>query len=488
MSQDNSNKKKESDLEEELLYELDFAWNLYSNSQKLESKELAEKYIEFLTKARTERERTAYIKEKALQRGFREVEIGNSDAEGAHKLKPGDRIFYTNRKKNISLVIVGSHPLSHGLNIIGAHLDTPRVDLKIRPLYEDKESGFALFKTHYYGGVKKYQWASIPLILTGVVVKKNGTVIDVDIGTNDNDPVFIIPDLLPHLQQKVQQDRKTTDVIKGEEMNVLVGAIPHENKNIKQKFKVKILQILHEKYDIKEEDFLSAELSLVPAFKPRFVGIDKSMIGASGQDDGICSFLAMQSILDIKEIPEKTIIAALFDKEEIGSSGSTGAKSSWLRFLIEDLLLKKENHVKSSKLNISLTKTKIISADVGPVLHPTFKQVQDPRTAAILGKGLRIMKYTGRAGKVNSSDATAEFIAELRHIFDENEVPFQLGAFSAVDAGGGGTIAMYFAEQFNADVVDAGPAVLNIHSPYEISHIADIYASYLGYRTFFKHI
>lgn len=481
MNEENKSKEtNESELEKVLTYKSEFAWNQYSDKQKNQARDLASKYLNFLKSARTERERVDFFSEIAIRNGFKRVEIG----EGDHSLEQGDKVFYVNRNKNIAFVKIGKNPMTTRVNLLGAHVDTPRIDLKIKPLYEDKESGVALLKTHYYGGIKKYQWATIPLALTGVVIKPDGTKIKVEIGLDHDDPVFMIPDLLPHLNKNVQSERKTKDVIKAEEMNVLAGATEIDDDKAKNKFKLHVLKILNEKYDITESDFYSAELSLVSALPPRYIGVDKALIGSPGQDDGVCAFTAFNAIMNIDETPENTIITALFDKEEIGSSGNTGAQSSWIRFLFNDLMVKTLIPETMSNLSKTLQNTKILSTDVTAPLDPTFKSVHDPKTAGILGKGIIIMKYTGHGGKYNASDATAEYVAQVRSIFEKENVPYQFGTLGAVDAGGGGTIAKFFAQGFNADVIDGGPGVLNMHSPYEITHIADVYSAHLAYTSF----
>lgn len=468
--------------EENLLFKNTFTWNKFSKEQKDKAICFAKEYMEWLRIARTERERVNFAMKLAKERGFIQCFLGKTQ----HILKPGDKIFFINRNKNIALAIVGKESMKDRINIIGSHVDTPRIDLKINPLYEDEKTGFALFKTHYYGGIKKYQWATIPLALTGVFAKTDGSIVNVEIGLQPEDPVFMIPDLLIHLSQTVQAERKTGDVIKAEEMNVLAGALEFNDEKVKEKFKITILKILHEKYKISESDFLSAELSLVSALPPRFVGLDKSMIGAAGQDDGACAYTSMRSILDFEGIPEHTMISALFDKEEIGSYGNTGAQSSWLKFVINDLMIRTNIADTNMNLNLVLNNAKILSADVTAAMDPSFPSVHDSKTAAIFGKGVVITKYTGRGGKYDSSDAGAEYMAEIRRILENENIPYQVGTLGAVDAGGGGTIAKYFAESFNADVVDIGPALINMHSPFEISHIADIYSTYLAYTSFFN--
>ena len=364
-------------------------------------------------------------------------------------------------------------------------MDTPRLDLKLHPLNDESSLGMVMFKTHYYGGIKKYAWVTIPLNLTGVVVKKDGTKIAIDIGKNPKDPVFTVPDVLVHYARSVQEKRKTFDAIKAQEMNAIAGSIPFvdpSGEKIKEEFKFNILNLLNEKYDITEEDLLSAELTLVSGIKPRFVGFDKGMIGGGGQDDGICSYTSARAILDMEGIPEKTCIVALLDKEETGSNGPTGAQSSWLEFVINTLI-----HDQSlAALHTTLSNIKMISADVGSAVNPNFKSVQDIPNAAIAGKGMLVEKYGGHRGKYNTNDATAEFMAYIRNLLDDSKINYQIVKPGEVDKGGGGTIAKFFAQRFNCDVVDAGTPLINMHSPFELSHIADLYSTYLAYSSFLK--
>ncbi|MHA1342319.1 MAG: aminopeptidase [Promethearchaeota archaeon] len=480
---EDTNKKgvKKEKLSDKLFYKKEFTWNILGKQEREEAIKFADSYIDFLKSARTERERTSFAVKKAIEKGFHEIFIGKNE-----DLKPGDKIFYTNFKKNIALIIIGKKPIIEGTRIICSHMDTPRIDLKISPLYEDSSAGVALFKTHYYGGIKKYQWSTIPLILTGLFVKKNGKIVEVHVGDSPEDPVFSIPDLLPHLWKTIQADRKAPEVIKAEEMNVLAGAIQYEDKEEKERFKLQIMKILNEKYGIVEEDFYSAELSLVPALEPRYVGIDKSMIGGAGQDDGVCSYCGIRAITDFEKIPENTIITALFDKEEIGSNGATGAQSQWIISVINDLISKTGEKESLTNLNMALRNSNIFSADVTTVINPSFKSVHDLKTAAVLGKGVVIMKFTGHGGKYGTSDATAEFMAYIRDMLDKNKVSYQFGTLGEVDKGGGGTIAKFLAEKFNANVIDIGPGVMNMHSPYEITHICDVFSTYSAYKVFFQ--
>ena len=481
-------KPKEPSLEDKLVNKFKHGWEIFNDEQKKETLKLADNYFDFLKNARTERERTAWTIKKAEENGFKKIEIGKN----INRLNPGDKIYYVNREKNVAMVVIGEKSILEKNHLIGSHIDTPRLDLKMRPLYEDGKASVALFKTHYYGGIKKYQWATIPLHLTGLIVKKDGTKIPIDIGKNPDDPVFTIPDILPHLSKNVQNKRKTPETFKGEELNILAGALPidennnNNGKGSKEKFKINVLKILNEKYGITEADLQSAELNLVSGLPPRYVGLDKSMIGAAGHDDGVCSWTGIRSLIDLKGTPKNTAIMSIFDKEEIGSNGSTGAQSAWIRFVMNDIMVRTGVPETLTNLHLTLTNTLMLSADVGSAINPNFPSVHDPLNAAVLGKGIVIEKHTGGGGKIGSSDVPAEVMAYIRKIFDEKTVPYQIVELGKVDEGGGGTIAKYFAESFNCDVVDAGTPVINMHSPYEIIHIADLYSTYLAYKTFFE--
>lgn len=483
--------KNEESVEKDLMAKNKFCWEIWNEEEKGKARELAKKYMNFLESARTERERVDYTVKLAEESGFRRLELGKNISE---KLNNSDKVYYVNRNKNIALIIIGTSSLTNGVHFIGAHVDTPRIDLKIRPLYEDAKAGLALLKTHYYGGMKKYQWCTIPLHLTGVIIKTDGTKIQVEIGKNEQDPVFIIPDLLIHLSKDIQANRKTKDVIKATEMNVLAGSLPvdslngtkKEEKKIKEKFKLNVLKILNSKYGIIEADLQSAELSLVSGIKPRFIGFDSSLIGAAGQDDGSCTYLGVQSLLDLKDTPQYTAVIGLFDKEEIGSNGNTGAQSNWLKFIINDIMVRTGINETMTNLNLTLTNTLMISADVGAAFDSSFPSAHDIRNAAVLGKGIALEKYTGSGGKRGASDASAETMAYFRNLFAKFKVPYQTANLGEVDVGGGGTIAKFFAESFNCDVIDAGVPVLNMHSPYEVTHISDLYATYLAFSAFLK--
>ncbi|WP_371801659.1 aminopeptidase [Candidatus Lokiarchaeum ossiferum] len=481
----NDEEENKSSLEKKLATKYEFGWDIFTDNQKKEVFSLAEDYLEFLRAARTERERTIWTSKYVEERGFKRLEIGKN----VSVLNPGDKVYYVNRFKNVAIAVIGQKSMLEKTHIIGSHIDTPRMDLKMRPLYEDGKASVAMLKTHYYGGLKKYQWACIPLHMTGIIVKRDGTKVNVEIGKDPKDPVFVIPDILPHLMANVQAKRTTTTVIKGEELNLLAGGFPiskEEDKKAKNRFKLYILKLLNEKYDIIEEDLQSAELNIVSGLDPRYVGFDKSMIGAAGHDDGVCTWTGIRALVDLKETPKNTAVMSIFDKEEIGSNGNTGAQSAWIRFVMNDLMVRTGIPESLTNMHLTLSNSLMLSADVGAAINPIFPTVHDPLNAAILGKGVVVEKHTGARGKSSSSDVLAEVMAYLRNIFDEGKIPYQVVELGAVDEGGGGTIAKFFAESFNCDVVDVGTPVIGMHSPYEIVHVADLYATYLAYKVFYE--
>ncbi|MBQ1186953.1 MAG: aminopeptidase [Clostridia bacterium] len=422
--------------------------------------DFCEAYKAFLTR-KTEREVTKFSLGFAKKFGFEEYDENKTYAAG-------DKYFVNNRGKSVALVVVGKKPLNEGAQITAAHIDSPRMDLKPNPLYEDTD--MALFKTHYYGGIKKYQWTTIPLALHGVFAKKDGSVIDVNIGEDENDPCFVVTDLLPHLAQE-QSKRTLSDGIRGEELNVLVGSLPFKDDKVSEAVKLNILKILNEKYGVTEADFLSAELEVVPAVKPRDVGLDRSLIGAYGHDDRVCAFPALVAICEI-ENPEKTAICVLADKEETGSDGNTGLASDFLRFVVRDLAEKQ-----GVDYTVALRNSKCLSADVNAGLDPTFKDVMESRNAAKLNYGAVVTKYTGARGKSGTSDASAEYVAYVRNMLDKAGILWQTGELGRVDLGGGGTVAMYVANM-GVDVIDLGVPVLSMHAPFEVVSKLDVYETY----------
>ena len=363
-----------------------------------------------------------------------------------------------------------------------SHIDAPRIDLKPNPLYEDGDAALALFKTHYYGGIKKYQWVSRPLALHGIVYTKDGKKIDIRIGEDPDDPVFVIPDLLPHLARKVQGDRKLFEGIKGEELQLVIGNMPIEDEDVKQKIKTMILKILNDKYGITEEDFNSADIEIVPAAQPRDVGFDRSMVGAYGHDDRICAYTSLRAILEI-ENPTYTSIAFFYDKEEIGSDGNVGAQSNFLEYVLAKVFSIIKPNYKHIEFLEALYRSKTISADVSAAINPIFKGVHDMKNAAKAGYGVVISKYTGHGGKYGASEATAEFMAELRALFAKHGVQYQVAELGKVDEGGGGTIAKFFS-RYGMDVVDIGPGLIGMHSPFEVVSKMDLWSAYKAYKVF----
>lgn len=448
-------------------------WEKSTAEQREKMFAFADEYMYFLNRAKTEREAVKISKEILDKNGFKSIcEYEN--------LKAGDRVYYINRDKSIYIAVVGEEKIENGINIIGAHIDSPRLDLKPNPLYED--TGFAFLKTHYYGGIKKYQWTAIPLAIHGVIVKTNGEKIEVNIGEDEADPIFTITDLLPHLAQD-QMDKKLKEAISGEDLNVLIGSIPYQDENVQEKVKLNILNILNKKYGIVEADFLSSELEIVPAFNSRSLGFDRSMVAGYGQDDRVCAFTSLRAILNIEK-PKNTAVCILSDKEEIGSMGNTGMESRVFDTFISELLNKTEEN-RPNLLEKVFCNSKMLSADVDAGLDPNYASVSEKNNSAYLGHGIGLNKYTGARGKSGASDANAEYVAEIRRLFEENNIKYQLSELGKVDVGGGGTIAYILANK-GVDVIDCGVPVLSMHAPYEVTSKFDIYEAYRGYEAFWK--
>ena len=429
----------------------------------------AEGYKNFLDAAKTEREAVNKAIAMAKAEGFVEFELGK-------KYNAGDKVYINNRGKSAAFAVIGEEAVENGVNITAAHIDSPRLDLKPNPLYEDIE--LALFKTHYYGGIKKYQWTAIPLSLHGVFALKNGEVIEVSIGEDDADPKFVINDLLPHLAQE-QSKRTLADGIRGEELNVLIGSRPFRDDKISERVKLNILKLFNEKYGITESDFMSAELEIVPAFKACDIGLDRSMIGAYGQDDRVCAYPALTAILEIST-PKKTAVAVLADKEEIGSTGNTGLNSDFLRYVITDLA-----RMQGGDGTVALRNSKCLSADVNAGADPTFQDVLEKRNASFINYGVVVTKYTGSRGKSETSDASAEYMAFVRNMLDNAGIIWQTGELGRVDLGGGGTVAQYIANM-GVDTVDLGVPVLSMHAPFETTSKLDVYMCYRAMYEFMK--
>ena len=431
-------------------------------------------YKDFLSKGKTERKCVELSVKEAEANGFKELSTYSS-------LKKGDKVYVTNKNKNFAAFVIGEESIENGLRVLGAHIDSPRLDIKQNPLYE--KNGFTLLDTHYYGGVKKYQWVTIPLALYGVVCKKDGTTINVEIGDDVNDPVVGISDLLIHLAGD-QLQKTAAKVIEGEDLDLTLGNIPKKGVE-KDKVKAYILDILKEKYNFEEEDFLSAEIEVVPAGPSRDYGLDKSMVAGYGHDDRVCAYTSLRAVLDAGEC-KYTTCAVLVDKEEVGSIGATGAQSKWFENVIAELIALQEDY-SDLKLRHALTNTKMLSSDVSAGFDPLYPSVNDSKNSAYFGNGIVFNKYTGARGKSGCNDCMPEFFADIRRVMDENDINFQTAELGKVDQGGGGTIA-YILGNYNMNVVDAGVAVLNMHSPMEIVSKADVYEAYKAYKAFIKNI
>ena len=456
-------KKEEIEkLKEKLAYEPRLVWDEISDAEKDELFSLADEYKRFLDNAKTERKAASYMEDMAKRAGI-----------------PFVRVF---RGKVIALARPGKEDLTSGIRLIVSHIDAPRLDLKQRPLYEKWDMTF--LKTHYYGGIKKYQWLARPLAIHGRIIRSDGSALDISIGEDEREPVFTVLDLLPHLAKKEQYEKKLAEAIEAEKMNVLIGAIPIGDKEIKDRFKLAILKYLNEEYGIIEEDLISAELEVVPAGRARDVGLDRSMIGAYAHDDRICAFSAFKAILDCKD-NQKTAIALFLDKEEIGSDGATGAKSKLLEAFITEIM--KDMGAKPSVTEIYslLTRSKALSGDVNGALDPDYDDLHEKQNAARLGYGVCVTKFTGHRGKYEANDADAEYVGWLRRLFNEKGVVWQTGELGKVDEGGGGTVAKFLAS-YGMEIIDCGPAILSMHSPFEIAHKGDLYMTYKGYRVFLE--
>ncbi len=478
------------------------AWTAYDEGQLAELEKLNKEYMDFLSRGKTERECAKLTVEMAKTAGYRNLEDIIAKGE---TLKVGDKVYAVNMSKAVVLFILGKKPIEEGMNILGAHIDSPRLDAKQNPLYE--ESGFAYLDTHYYGGVKKYQWVALPLAIHGVVAKKDGELVEVVIGEDENDPVVSVTDLLPHLAAE-QMKKQAATVIEGEKLDVLIGSRPlAEGKNAackaenkacecekaedtagkkeKKAVKAGILKLLKEKYGMEEEDFLSAELEIVPAGKARETGLDRSMIMSYGQDDRVCAFTSLKAILDVEEV-ERTACCILVDKEEIGSVGATGMESKFFENTVAELL-DRMGAYSDLALRRTLANSKMLSSDVNAAYDPLYADAYEKRNSSLAGCGMVFNKFTGARGKSGSNDANAEYIAKIRQIMDDAGVKFQLAELGKVDVGGGGTIA-YILALYGMDVIDCGVAVLNMHAPWEITSKADVYETKRGYEVFLRNM
>ena len=464
----------DNELFKSLTYEKKSAYLEMTDEEKSEMAALCDDYRKFLDRCKTERECVKEAVSLAEAAGFKELSQLDS-------LKPGDRIYKINRNKNVFLAVIGSEDIHKGINIAGAHMDSPRLDLKQNPLYEKND--MALLKTHYYGGIKKYQWPTIPLAIHGVIFNDKGEKLDIVIGERDEDPVFVITDLLPHLA-KDQMTKKMTEGIEAENMNVLIGGNPIEAEDVKETVKFSILKLLNSRYGITESSFISAEFEIVPAHKARNVGLDESFIGAYGHDDRVCAYTTLRGILE-QTLPKRTAAAILVDKEEIGSMGNTGARSAFMTMTIAELTEKLTGKCSITDLNRVIENSACISSDVSAAVDPNYTEVSEARNASFAGKGVSIEKYTGARGKYDSSDASAEFVHEIAELMDADGVIWQTGEIGKVDQGGGGTIAQYVAN-LNMDVIDCGVPVLSMHAPFEVVAKTDVYMAYKAYKAFYK--
>ncbi len=454
------------------------AWLSYGEADEQKLEELSKKYRHFLDAGKTERECVSEVIREAEAAGYVSLE---EKLAGGEKILPGDKIYAAGMKKIIALFKIGEEKLEKGMNILGAHIDSPRLDIKQNPLYED--TNLAYLDTHYYGGVKKYQWVALPLAVHGVIVKKDGTVVNVSVGEGEDDPVVYITDLLVHLSGK-QMQKKAAEVIEGESLDILIGSrplrdVPDEKK--KEAVKENILRILKETCDVEEEDFLSAELEVVPAGRARDCGLDRSMIAAYGQDDRVCAYTSLAALLETGDL-KKTGCCILVDKEEIGSVGATGMQSRFLENAVAELL---EGMGEYSELTLrrALRNSRMLSSDVSAAYDPAYGEVFEKKNSAYLGRGIVLNKFTGARGKSGCNDANAEYVAEVRSIFDRHEVTFQTAELGKVDAGGGGTIA-FIAARYGMNVIDSGVAVLSMHAPWEVTSKADVYEAVKAYQAF----
>ncbi len=458
------------------------AWEKYSEGDRKKVMDFAEKYRRFISDCKTERECTSEFEKQAKTAGF--LDLREVIAKGT-PLNGGDKVYYNQMGKSIALFVIGKEPIEQGMNILGAHIDSPRLDLKQVPLYEDTQ--MALLDTHYYGGVKKYQWVALPLALHGVFAKKDGSVVSFSIGDKPGEPVFGISDLLIHLSGE-QMDKKASKVIEGEKMDILIGSIPQEmtgedKEKAKELVKANMLTIFEKMYGIEEDDFLSAEIEAVPAGEARDYGFDRSMIMGYGHDDRVCAYPSFQAILNVNE-PERTCVCLLVDKEEVGSVGATGMHSRFFEDALAEIL-NLQGEYSEIKVRRAMRNSKMLSSDVSAAYDTNYSETMEKRNAAYFGKGLVFNKYTGSRGKSGSNDANAEYMAALRHILDKNNVTFQTAELGKVDQGGGGTIA-YILANYGMQVIDSGVAVLNMHAPWEIISKIDLYEALLGYEAFLR--
>lgn len=468
--------EKKDNKYQHLLYEKKNLWGEWDEARREEAMRFNDDYAKALDQGKTEREFHDMAVELLKAASF-------SDLQTMSEVRAGDKVYRSIHGKGIFAAIVGQKAPADGFLLVGSHIDSPRLDLKPNPLYEANEQ--VLFKTHYYGGIKKYQWVARPLALHGVIILKDGQKVQICIGEKDEDPVFMISDLLPHLGRD-QMQKTAAKVIEGESLNVLVGGLPVPEKDHENRFKLGVLALLNKEYGITERDFLSAELEIVPACKARDVGFDRSFIGAYGQDDRVCAYTSLRALLDTTA-QEKTVGILLFDKEETGSDGNTGAQSELYRFAINELQLKMKQQLSLEDIQACYANTKLLSSDVCNAFDPNYPEVSEPMNSAYAGRGIGVNKYTGGGGKGGTTDCNAEYLHEVTRLFDEHDVSWQICELGKVDQGGGGTIAKYFAN-YGIQVLDCGVPVLSMHAPFEVTSKADVFETYRAYKCFMEHM
>ena len=461
------------ELQEKLLYKKKNGYYDLTEQDKKEIFEFSEGYKAFLDAGKTERECVRVAVKEAEKCGFTPLNTKKT-------LKTGDKVYIVNRDKSILLAVIGKKPISEGTRMAAAHIDSPRLDLKPNPLYENTE--IAYFKTHYYGGIKKYQWPTIPLAIHGTVIKNNGEAVNLCIGEKDSDPVFCITDLLPHLAAS-QMKGEATKLIDAEKLNVILGTIPFEDEKISDGVKLNILKLLNDEYGITERDFISAEIEIVPAYKAKDVGLDRSLVGGYGHDDRVCAYTALKAILD-SDVKEYTTLCYLVDKEETGSSDATGMRSRFFEDTLAEMCAKSEDNYTDLSVRKALSSSLCLSSDVTAALDPTFDSVMERNNSSYLNKGVCFMKYTGARGKSGTSDCSCEYVQKITSVMDEAGVVWQTGELGKVDEGGGGTVAQYLA-MLNMQVIDCGVPLLSMHAPFELASKFDIYQAYKGYKSFF---
>ncbi len=458
-----------------MVTEVKTIWEDLGEEAVAEVESLSRGYLDFISEAKTEREVIDFFVEELKRAGYRNIE---DDIE----LKSGDRFYCINSGKSLAAGIIGKNGLDNGIYMLASHVDSPRIDLKPRPVYQDEETNTTLLKTQYYGGLKKYQWVNLPLSIHGRIFTRDGKEIRLSLGDREDEPIFLIPDLLPHIA-KMQRDRKLFEGIEAEEMNVIFGNIPEKSGD--NRFKDRIMKLLKESYGIEEEDLASSDISLVPAGRAREAGLDRSMIVGYGHDDRSSAYSTFRALIDTKS-PDDTVLAMFFDREEIGSQGLTGSKSNFLEYIVMLIMRKMAKRSDPSDMLTLLRKSRVISADVSAAMDPSFKDAHDTHNAARLGSGIVISKYSGHGGKYSGSEANAEYVAYIRNILQKHDVPYQFGTLGKVDEGGGGTVAQDFA-RYGMNVIDAGAPVLGMHAPFELLSKVDLWSCYRAYRAFLLH-